>query len=96
MQPINKRKRAVPKPKGSITTKVISFNTVELAIEPIEPVHYFIVTSNLLPKHELRKQELSNLHNIPIKDIFVDPINGVELYRTPRNTWVSNPMNRGE
>lgn len=45
---------------------------------------------------DLRKAILSELHGIPKKDIFVDPNNGVELYRTPRNTWVHNPKNREE
>lgn len=87
MLPINKRKRAVPKSNKIEGSKV----SVRFMGEQV------LVVEGLknLP-HELRKQELSELHNIPIKDIFVDPVNGVELYRTPRNTWVSKPENRGE
>jgi hypothetical protein len=40
--------------------------------------------------HEQRRHELFDLHNgtIPLKDIFVDRVNGVELFRNPQtNGW---------
>lgn len=40
--------------------------------------------------HEQRRHELFALHNgrIPLKDIFVDRLNGVVLYRNPQtNGW---------
>lgn len=41
-------------------------------------------------KNLLRKKELSALHGIPENDIFVDPVNGVELYKSA-NGWVYSP-----
>jgi hypothetical protein len=43
-----------------------------------------------LKPHHLRKQELSRIHGIPENDIFVDPVNGVELYKTPTG-WAYRP-----
>lgn len=49
-----------------------------------------------LPKHELRRRELSELYNIPLEDVFVDPKNGLELYRNPKTGgWLTNPKHRG-
>lgn len=76
------RKKKVPLPKAGVTVEIVSHTS-----PPPPPV--------LLP-HQLRKQELSRIHGIPEKDIFVDSRNGVELYRTVRGGWVGNPDYRGE
>lgn len=88
MIPLQKRKKRIPLPKADtqgekpgVTVRIIS-NTNP----PLPPV---------LPR-ELRRQELSLLHGIPERDIFVDPVNGVELYRNPTTGgWLTNPVNRG-
>lgn len=41
--------------------------------------------------HQLRKIELARIHGIRENDIFVDPNNGVELYRTSTGTWATSP-----
>jgi hypothetical protein len=51
--------------------------------------------TNVLSNHQLRKQELSMKYGIRETDIFVDPKNGVELYRTVAGGWVTNPKYRG-
>jgi hypothetical protein len=48
----------------------------------------------ILPPHYARRRELSKIHGIPTIDIFVDPKNGVELYRTASGGWVTNPAYR--
>ena len=46
------------------------------------------VDVSALPKHLQRKHELHRQYGLPLKDIFVDPKNGVELFRSPdSNAW---------
>jgi hypothetical protein len=94
-------KPALPKKEPKVEHVVVkvdkSFKQIaeEALRKPIEVKVHPLLTkpANELKPHEKRKLEIYHEFegNIPIEDIFVDPKNGVELYRTSSSTWATSP-----
>jgi hypothetical protein len=91
MIPIHQRKKRVPSVAGfPVYVRDISDEYQKRTFEELDKQ---LPKTDLLP-HQLRKRELAELHGISEKDVFVDPKNGVELYRST-NGWVHDPKYRG-
>lgn len=90
MKPISQRKKKVPSVKGMpINVKDVSEQDQKETFRRLNEEEKLPLFP-LLPHHE-RRRELSKLYGIPEKDIFVDPGNGVELYRTSTGGWAYAP-----
>jgi hypothetical protein len=86
-----RQKKAPPLPKAEKTEPKHEV----FVVDSIAEVAQEMMRRAERPFHQLRKSELSRIHGIRETDIFVDPKNGVELYRTVAGGWVTNPKYRG-
>lgn len=89
MKPIHSRKKFVPKPKPGVTVSFVHTKPPELPKIPIHPL-LTKPTDELLPHEEKKLEIYYNLkEQVKLEDIFVDPVNGLQLFRTSYGTWAT-------
>lgn len=98
-EPTQAPKKSLPKVEVVKVNKGFKQIAEEALRKPVEAMVHPLLTKplNELAPYEVRKLEIYHewKGSIPLEDIFVDPGNGVELYRNPSTGgWLFNPIHR--